>query len=468
MRVRVDDAHDARLRVVGHPTNFGGVRRSDASPVIGMYLILLSLVPPLLVLPGLGAAGRPAAVGGMCMLGWWILTRMVRSPDDGVPVVVAIRWALFIYMLVFVASMVAGLDRGLDGLEARSMYRALMVNMSFVGVAVVLIDGLPRRESVERVLRWAVALGAVGALVGVVQFVFRYDLAAAIRIPGLVSNQEQTSINTRGSGGYARVRGLARHPIEFGVVMAMLLPVSVHLAEYSLRPGWKRWIAPSLIAAAIPLSISRSGVLAVAVGMAVYAAGWTWRQRANALAFALAFLLAFQAVTPGLLGTLRSLFVNISNDNTVTGRTEDFAATAPFIQERPWLGRGAGTFVVERYRLLDNEYLGTLLERGWLGVGSLVLLFVVAGLTSHWLVRNSDDPATKSVSRALGANVAVALVVLATFDALSFPIYSGLLFVMIGCLGTLYRLEKETARPDGDDRRTPDVLSDSDARERIK
>ena len=53
-----------------------------------------------------------------------------------------------------------------------------------------------------------------------------------------------------------------------------------------------------------------------------------------------------------------------------------------------------------------------------------------------------------SLSRALGANVVVAVVVLATFDALSFPIYSGLLFVVIGCLGALYRISTEPRTAD--------------------
>ncbi len=419
----------------------------DSAVAVIVYVVLLSVVPPLLVVPGLGAAGRPAALLGIMMLGWWGLTRFL--PHDIPSRAIAIRWALLVYMLTFVASMIVGLDRGLDGLEARSMYRSLLLALSFCGVTLVLTDGLRTFASVERVLRWVVGLGAVGAVAGVIQFWFKYDIVQSITIPGLVKNRDDPGIGTRGSADFARVSGFARHPIEFGVIMAALLPISIHLATHSAHSSrWKKWVAPVLIATTVPLSISRSGILALAAGMAVYALGWSWRQRANFAVIAIIFAVGFQAVTPGLLGTIRSLFVGLENDNSVTGRTEDFDATSRYIQERPWLGRGPGTFVIERYRLLDNEYLGTLIERGWIGLASLAFLLICSGATAIWLVRHATDERMSSLSRALGANVVVAIIVLGTFDALSFPIYSGLLFVVIGCLGALYRISTEQRTAD--------------------
>lgn len=426
------------------PPRSGSAVRSgrDAAPMLVAFLILLNLIPPRLVLPGLGAAGRPAAVFSLGLLGWWLLSRLI--PRDEPNTTVLIRTTLYIYMMVFLASILAGLDRGLPGIESRSMDRLLLVTLGFVGVVLVAIDGLATRDAIERVLSWAVTLGAVGAVVGMIQFQFRYDLTTQITIPGLQLNSDLGAIETRGATGYARVRGFALHPISFGVTLATLLPISIHLAMFGdSRRRW-RWIQVALLGSAIPLSISRSGILALAVGMSVYALIWTWQQRLRALVVLVVSAMAFQAITPGLLGTIRALFANVGTDNTVTGRTEDFDATSSFIRARPWLGRGPGTFLPERYQLLDNEYLGTVIEQGWIGLAALVMVLFIAGTTAIWLVRHSHSSQVRSLAGALGASIATAVAVLATFDAFAFPIYAGLLFLTIGCIGALYKVESLT------------------------
>jgi O-antigen ligase len=409
----------------------------DATPVAIVFLLLINLIPPLLVVPGLGAAGRPAALLGLGMLAWWTVSRF--QPQQPAPRSAAIPWVMFAFLMASVASMIAGLDRGLPGLEARSMDRNLLLTLSWLGLVLVLTFGLDGRDAVERVLSWAVLLGAFGALVGLAQFAIDFDLTEKIQIPGLVANREAGDIATRGQVGYARVRGFARHPIEYGVVLATLLPIAIHLSTSPLRH--RRILRPAavLIAISIPLSISRSAILALVIGMAVYSIGWTWRQRWTAAAVTFVGAIAFQAVTPGLLGTIRSLFSRVGSDNSITGRTEDYGAASQFISQRPWFGRGPGTFLVETYRVLDNEYLGTLIEGGVVGLGALVALLLVAGGTALQLSAHEPDPAVRSLNRALGATIAIAIVVFATFDALAFPIYSGVLFLVIGCLGALHR-----------------------------
>ena len=416
-----------------------GVLREGATPIVVAFLLTLTLIPPVLVVPGLGAAGRPAALIALGLLGWWALSCTLPRTQPAVSV--ALRWAFYVHLMVFIAAMVAGLDRGLPGVEARSMDRTFLLALGFTGISLAIIDGLPTRRAIDRLLWWTVSLGAIGALVGVVQFAVDFDVTVYIDVPGLQSNSELSDIRTRGLGDLRRVRGFAVHAIEFGVVLATLLPVAIHLASTSTQKSLVRWLPAVAIGLAIPLSISRSASLALIIGMSVFALSWTWRQRGNAFAVAAIGVVAFQTVVPGLLGTIRSLFRNTGNDDTVTGRTEDYAAVGSFIRDRPWLGRGPGTFTPEEYRLLDNQYLKTLLEQGWLGLLALIGLMSVAGLTAMHLARSANDPITRSLASALGAGVAIAFVVFATFDALFFPIYTGVLFVVIGCIGALYRLD---------------------------
>lgn len=420
------------------PTTEASGAPTTALPIL-VYVALAGLIQARLVVPGLGAAGRPAALFGLGLMLWWTFSRLIPRED---PVrAVPIRPVLFVYFLTFLAAVVAGIDRGLPGIEQRSMDRAVLITLGLGGVVLVAQDTLRTRDDVERVLSWLVAVGAVGAIVALLQFSVGIDLATRLPIPGLVENADQAEIATRGDVGYRRVRGLALHPIEYGVHLAMLLPVALHLAMTSKTATRLRWFAVAVLAGGIPLSISRSGILALAVGLGVYSIGFTWRQRANALVAVVVAGLAFMTVTPGLLGTIKSLFLNARGDDSVAGRTSDFAEVGEFVSERPWFGRGPGTYIPQSYRTLDNQFLATVIETGWVGLAALVLVLLTAVQMAIRLVQRAPTLKDRSLARSLGASVAVAPVTFATFDALGFPIFAGTFIVMVGCLAALYAIQ---------------------------
>ena len=74
----------------------------------------------------------------------------------------------------------------------------------------------------------------------------------------------------------------------------------------------------------------------------------------------------------GLVGTIISLFTGLSSDPSIAGRTDDYAVVGKFISESPWFGRGFGTFLPKEYFILDNQYLGSIVETGYVGLGALL------------------------------------------------------------------------------------------------
>jgi O-antigen ligase len=157
-----------------------------------------------------------------------------------------------------------------------------------------------------------------------------------------------------------------------------------------------------------------------------------------------------QFVVPGLFGTLRSLFQNLGTDPSVSGRTSDYALVGDLVAHNPVLGRGFRTFIPEQFILhtgegggtliLDNQYLGTLIEMGVVGLACLVSLFVVVVLCTRNVRRRSSDPATRDLAQSIAAAVMVAMLSFSTFDGLSFPMATSLLFLIVGCAGALRRL----------------------------
>jgi O-antigen ligase len=97
------------------------------------------------------------------------------------------------------------------------------------------------------------------------------------------------------------------------------------------------------------------------------------------------------------------------------------------------------------YVLLDNQYLGIILEMGFVGLVSTVALFLSGIFCARGARRRSTDQSQRQLGQALVASVLVSMTGFLTFDALGFPMASGLLFLLLGCCGAHWRLIREQA-----------------------
>lgn len=417
------------------------VREYAPFVVLAAYLSLLFGIPSRLVFPPLGAAGRPAVMAGVALLILWCLVSIARRglPRGSQP----IRWVLLAYLATQVVGYATGYLRGLPELEANSADRFMIATFAVVGVALCFADGPRDRRQLDLVLRFLLLLGMFTALVGVAQFFVGFDLPQYLRIPGLRPISSLLEVSERGYG-VARVSGMSQHYIEFGVVLAAMTPIAIHYALYAPSRGsaWIRWGAVALIAGAVPLSVSRSGILALGVGVITLAVVWSWRLRYNALVIGVVGLVLFRAISPGVLGTLRALFASAEHDPSVQGRTEDYEIVFPMIFDDFLFGRGAGTFMPERYVLLDNQFLYTLVSTGVVGLIGFIALFVGGISVARSVRRRAAVEEDRHLAQALCAALAACLVTSFTFDALSFVQFTGLLFVLLGTVGALWRLSR--------------------------
>lgn len=430
---------EAAFALLGIPLLVLAAVRSvgDATSVLTVYLAFLFLVPAHLVVPGVGASGRPPVLIGIAGLVWVLAAALVpsiRSPRGRQP----LRIAMFLFGASFLLSYAAAYTRILPPIEQSALNRGLIVVAGSIGASVLAAEGITTQQRLEQLLRRLVWFAAVMALVGWVQFFTGFDLAALIKVPGLVQNIDASFLGEQRF--YKRVAGTAMHPIEFGVVLAMVLPFALHFAAFDrhLKP-FARFAPLVAIGAAVPMSVSRSGTLAAAIAVGMLVITWPSALRRRALVLGAGGLVLMRAAIPGLLGTIKSLFINISNDPSTTGRTDDYEQIAPYIADAPWFGRGFYTFLPDRYFTLDNQFLLTLTDSGVVGLLTLLGLFVVGASLARGARRRSQDLATKDLGQALAASVTATAVTFATFDAFSFPIVTALLFLLLGCAGALWR-----------------------------
>jgi O-antigen ligase len=103
----------------------------------------------------------------------------------------------------------------------------------------------------------------------------------------------------------------------------------------------------------------------------------------------------------------------------------------------PVFGKGFGTFL-PNYRILDNAYLLLAIELGVIGLAAFLALLWASAWSASRARRLFADPLDRALAQSLLASMVAGAVLLAFFDGLSFPISSGMFFLVIGlCSGAL-------------------------------
>lgn len=422
-------------RIVEGDPAAGGPAQWKTLPLAAATVLLLFLLPSSIVVAGpLRSNGSPVRLLGF--LGLVLVIGSVlarRNGPRGVGAALLASWGAAAVFSYGVAQ-----ARPLSEIERDGSLRALLFTLAAVGASLYLLWAVRTRHALNIVAGLLVAGATTSALLGLYQFYQPLDVAALLRPPGFVLN---TELQTGDRSLFVRVLGTSAHPIEFGVLLGALTPLAWHFASHAGSQRARRASAAASIVmlAAIPMAVSRSGLLTAVVAALVYSAVWSWRQRANALILAVIGVLAFRTVVPGLLGTLRSLFLNAEDDPSVTGRTDDYAFVYRLIGEDTLLGLGLGTFRPDAYIYLDNQWLLSLLEGGVVGLIALAALFLGGATLARGAYHRAPDMSTRSLAQALAAGLLSLGVSGLTFDLLSFQQVALLTFLLVGLAGALHQ-----------------------------
>lgn len=445
----------------------GGAFRRSAVGFLVVYCFLLLCIPSQLIIGPLGSTGTPANLWGLVALMWWLFATI--GGFNKAPRTTRVKIAMFALTLAALASYSLAMTRGwyapvglgqstdtiTDIVPATGQIiseksilaadRGLLTLASWLGIVLLTSDGLSGWDDLQRLTKWLVWFAGVVAAVGILQFFTDLNIASYLRIPGLVANADFGLTATRSV--VRRVSSTAVHPIEFGVVMAGIFPLALHVAI----TNWPRkvmWIPAVLLAIAIPMSVSRSAVLALLVALVLLVISWPNAWRIRALIIAPVAAVIFRLMIPGLLGTILSLFTNLGNDPSVSGRTDDYGVVFNLAFDSPLLGRGLYTFLPQYYRTLDNQYLLTFVELGVLGLIAFVCVCVAAYSASRSARKRTADLGQKNLALSIGAGLSGVVVSYATFDAWGFPMASGLTFFLVGMAGAAWAAaQRETRGP---------------------
>ena len=375
---------------------------------------------------------------GLCWVASLLVDRRVqlrRTPIDG---------PLLLVVLVAAASVAANSGRLADGAVNDSVWKAMLFLVSYPIFFYAVVSVTKTYADVERLVRIFVAGGAVVALFAIVEARTQWNFFDhfAARLPGLTYLGPETGDFAR--GGHERVLASAEHPIALSAMLVMLVPLALAVGNSTRQKRW--WIAAALRTMAALATLSRTGVvmlLVIGVVFAVLRRGSIKR----IVPFILPGLVALHFVLPGTIGSFKDLFfpsgglvAEQSSGRVGSSRGASFHAGIPVVKQQPLLGQGYGTRLRgqdsggQNSFILDDQWLGTAMETGLLGVFAWLWLF---GRSIRRLGRaaKDDDGPRGLLLTGLTAGIAAFGVGMIYYDAFSFVQVTFVLFLFlaIGC-----------------------------------
>jgi hypothetical protein len=356
------------------------------------------------------------------MTGLWLVALMVDGRLRPHVELGPIHAALAAFFVVSVATLWLniGLLTNLNELHlATKKLTALVAYSVFFVVAVSIL----RPGELQRFVKLTIGLSVLTALAAVIEYRSDYNVFYDLGVhfyPGIVVPEDLHGVDYVGR---QTTYGPTDTPLELSTQLAMAAPLAVVGAlEATDRLARARYgLALGIILAGIFATERKTGIITGAVGAAVLLAYRpVYFRRVIKLGLVLAVVLHLLA--PGAMGSIRvqlspdHLFGTLSNRD----RASDYGAVTPDVLKRPAFGRGYASYEPYKYRILDNEWLGLLIQTGIVGVAAFAALLATALATAHGTIR-ARAPGVSSIALACSCAVAGFIASAALFDSLAFP-----------------------------------------------
>jgi hypothetical protein len=275
-------------------------------------------------------------------------------------------------------------------------------------------------------------MGGLVAVLGLVQFVTGQTIIDQLPIPGLTTD---ASMGTDIRGDFTRASATATHPLEYAVVLAATLPVAIAVGSSDTGRGvLRRWWAAVALASASMVSLSRSALVGLVVSSALLLPALPRAARAMLAAAGAALISASFVAIPGLIGTIRGMFLAAGEDPSTVSRAGAREVVLQIAGNYGLFGRGFGTFL-PKYAIVDNQFLISLVDIGILGVASFLALVVTAVVVALRVGRRIDDAGMRLQIHGVAVALVTTFLLFAFFDGLGFPMAAGTLFLLLGVIG---------------------------------
>jgi polysaccharide biosynthesis protein PslJ len=320
-------------------------------------------------------------------------------------------------------------------------------------LVVLLVSWLVRRQDdIDLVIRALVAGGGILAVFAIYESLTGYNLFNHLSSFVPVLKTADIPWSLLHPTGHLRVYASAEHPIALGAVFAMILPFGFYLAQKTKQLRW--WVYTLLLLFGAFATVSRTAIIMLLVTVVVFVRHRPKEMKKLWPALLPLFVVVHIAL-PGTIGSLKDGFfpsgglIAQQQEGAGTrgsGRIADLGPSLHEWRERPILGQGFGTRIVDKERqnapILDDQWLGTLLETGALGFAAWLWLFITYARRLGRAAKEETDPSASLLLSCFTAAVTSFAVGMAFYDAFSFIQVTFLMFILLGLGSSVLALHK--------------------------
>jgi hypothetical protein len=380
------------------------------------------------------------------VLGCWFLALAadpeVRWRPTGYGVPIAVVW------LGIFASLALNLGR--VNADSAQVIKTVTFFGSYFLVLCFVTSVVRRGPQLDRVLKLLVGGAAIVACCALYEWRTGINLFNGLsRFMPFLVYQDIGDAMVRGSG--ARALASAQHPIALGAALVMLLPLTVYLYQLTRKTVWLG------AGAVLTLGALSTGSRTAAIMLLVVFLTFIVLKREEMIRMAPVFLVLLVVVQGVMPGTLQSFKFMLNpayivkeqsyDKGTGSGRIADLGPSlSEWAHGNPFVGQGFGTRVTSQVgvaggaQILDDQWLGTLLELGAAGFIGLMWLYCrgvrLMGRRARETIGNESWLAT-----ALCASLLAWTVGLFTYDAYAFIQVTFLAFILLGFASIVARKE---------------------------
>lgn len=335
----------------------------------------------------------------------------------------------------------------------REVAKDLTFLLSYFVIFFLIVSVVVRHEQIDRLIKVLVGSGALVAAAAIVETRTHSNIFDHLTLVAPFLQEQPLDPSAMDMRGF-RAFGSAQHPIALSAALVLLLPLSIYLIQ---RTGQRRWWVPTALLFTGGLAtMSRTSVIMLVV-IGIVFLRLRPREVKRLLPALVPVLVVVHVAVPGTLGTLKQSFFpsgglvaqqQANAGYSGQGRLADIGPALEAWEQNPLLGTGFGTRILGAAgidgQILDDQWLGTLLETGILGVLGWLWLLSRAGRRFARVARGDPSPRAWLMT-ALTASTAAFGFGMIFFDAFAFVQVTLLFFMVIAFGSALLAREDQLA-----------------------
>jgi hypothetical protein len=380
-------------------------------------------------------------VVGLGMLASLLIDSGLQIRPTGLDAPLAMLFLAMVLSVLFRSSHILS-----EGLTKYS-FRSITFFATYLIVFYLATVAVQRRSDVEWLLRLLIVGASIVGASAVIEAWTAYNFFDHLQqyIPVL----RFQGIPYAPDRGGARAYASGQHPIAMGAALMMLVPLAIYLAHSTKNRRW--WLCCGLLILGALATKSRTAVVMLVVILVTI---WILKpaETRRMLPRLLPLLLVLHVAMPGTIGTFKSAFFPSSglvnsetnaeamwHSNYGKGRIGEWDPAIKEWMLTPLFGQGIGTRIDDlddpkmNAPILDDQWLGSLLELGVFGVVAL-LWFFVSAIRRLGRMAKRDTSENSWLMAGMAASLASYAIGMLTFDAFNFVQVTMLMF-LVAALG---------------------------------